>query len=64
MRWDPAEGAFTPCAPEQAAPGLPGSGYAMLQLLWPGAALFVNERGELERLQHSLMEELRNRGTE
>ncbi|PNH12786.1 hypothetical protein TSOC_000270 [Tetrabaena socialis] len=45
-------------------PYSPGSGYAMLQLLWPGHATFVNDAGELERLPHSLMQELRSRNTE
>ncbi|GIL54363.1 hypothetical protein Vafri_9929 [Volvox africanus] len=62
MRYSAADHAYLPALdqPEYA----PGTGYSMLQLLWPGHALFMNESGELERLPHSLMQELRDRSTE
>lgn len=37
---------------------LPGGGYAMLMMGWPGYALHFNENGEIERLQGTLAEEL------
>ncbi|EFJ45379.1 hypothetical protein VOLCADRAFT_94176 [Volvox carteri f. nagariensis] len=62
MRYSAADHAYLPASdqPEHT----PGTGYSMLQLLWPGHALYVNESGELERLPHSIMQELRDRSTE
>ncbi|KAG2439349.1 hypothetical protein HXX76_004708 [Chlamydomonas incerta] len=63
MRFDPERHAFVPAEGDQPTYS-PGTGFSMLQLLWGGHALFVNDAGELERLPHSLMKELRTRRTE
>eukprot|EP00198_Chlamydomonas_reinhardtii_P007529 XP_001696866.1 predicted protein [Chlamydomonas reinhardtii] len=63
MRYDPECHAFVPAEGEQPTYS-PGTGFSMLQLVWGGHALFVNDAGELERLPHSLMKELRTRRTE
>ncbi|KAG2453465.1 hypothetical protein HYH02_001686 [Chlamydomonas schloesseri] len=63
MRFDPACNAYVPVEGEQPTYS-PGTGFSMLQLLWGGHALTLNDAGELERLPHSLMQELRTRQTE
>ncbi|GFR43782.1 hypothetical protein Agub_g4898 [Astrephomene gubernaculifera] len=62
MRYNAADDNFLPDLNQPKY--MPGSGYSMLQLLWPGHAMFLNDAGQLERLPHSLMDELRERNTE
>ncbi|KAG2498859.1 hypothetical protein HYH03_003051 [Edaphochlamys debaryana] len=62
MRFDPETHAYTPATDQPSY--TPGNGMSMLQLLWPGYAMIVNDVGELERLPHSVMAELKRRNTE
>ncbi|KXZ52809.1 hypothetical protein GPECTOR_8g195 [Gonium pectorale] len=62
MRYSAEHNAFVPAINQPWY--TPGTGFSMLQLLWPGQALHLNDSGELERLPHSLMQELQRRNTE